>query len=104
MCVPYFPVTNQKLCASNYVASAQTTVPRQRVREMRQRTVAKVASAIQDHFGREYRVEVFGSTRYGVDGQTSDLDMVVIVGIPLMPHLRGGELGTGSRQNDGIHP
>jgi len=55
-----------------------TTVPRQRVREMRQRTVAKVASAIQDHFGREYRVEVFGSTRYGVDGQTSDLDMVVI--------------------------
>jgi DNA polymerase sigma len=48
---------------------------------MRQQTVAKVASCIQDHFCGGYRVEVFGSTQYGVDGQTSDLDMVVIVGI-----------------------
>lgn len=74
---------NQKHCTPILTAAgnAQTTVPRQRVREMRQQTVAKVASCIQDHFCREYRVEVFGSTQYGVDGQTSDLDMVVIVGI-----------------------
>jgi DNA polymerase sigma len=48
---------------------------------MREQTVAKVASCIQNNFCHEYRVEVFGSTQYGVDGQTSDLDMVVIVGI-----------------------
>ena len=59
---------------------------------MRQQTVTKVASAIQEHFGHEYRVEVFGSTQYGVDGQTSDIDMVVIVGILLMPHLRESEI------------
>ncbi|KAH9991964.1 hypothetical protein BJV74DRAFT_406271 [Russula compacta] len=56
----------------------RTTVPGQVVREKRQRTAAKVASSIQSHFGSEYRVEVFGSTQYGVDGQTSDLDLVVI--------------------------
>ncbi|KAI0300085.1 hypothetical protein B0F90DRAFT_450080 [Multifurca ochricompacta] len=57
-----------------------TNAPGQLVREMRQRTVAKVASAIQNNFGAKYHVEVFGSTQYGVDGQTSDLDLVVIVG------------------------
>jgi len=45
---------------------------------MRQQAIAKVASAILEHFGHEYRVEVFGSTQYGVDGQTSDIDMVVV--------------------------
>lgn len=58
---------------------------------MRQQTIAKVASAILEHFGHEYRVEVFGSTQYGVDGQISDVDMVVVVGTLLMPHLRGSE-------------
>lgn len=55
-----------------------TTVPGQMIREMRQRTLAKIASTIQSNFGSEYRIEVFGSTQYGVDGQTSDLDLVVI--------------------------
>lgn len=55
------------------------TVPGQMIREMRQRTLAKIASALQSNFGSEYRVEVFGSTQYGVDGHTSDLDLVVIV-------------------------
>ena len=59
---------------------------------MRQQTVAKVASAIQEHFGHQYRVDVFGSTQYGVDGQTSDIDMVVVVGVFLMPHFRGSEI------------
>jgi DNA polymerase sigma len=72
---------------ANCFGNAQTTVPRQRIREMRRQTVAKVESSIQDHFGHEYRIEVFGSTQYGVDGQTSDLDMIVIVCILLMPHL-----------------
>ncbi len=53
------------------------------VREKRQRTLAKITSAVQSNFGSEYRIEVFGSTQYGVDGQTSDLDLVVIVSLPL---------------------
>jgi DNA polymerase sigma len=48
---------------------------------MRQRTVTKVVDCIRSNFGSQYRVEVFGSTQYGVDGQTSDLDLVVIVGM-----------------------
>ncbi|KAI9457638.1 hypothetical protein BJY52DRAFT_1272005 [Lactarius psammicola] len=55
-----------------------TTVPGQMVREKRRRTLAKIASTIQSNFGSEYRIEVFGSTQYGVDGQTSDLDLVVV--------------------------
>lgn len=51
------------------------------IREKRQRTLAKIASTIQSNFGSEYRIEAFGSTQYGVDGQTSDLDLVVIVSI-----------------------
>jgi predicted nucleotidyltransferase len=49
------------------------------IREKRQQTLAKIASTIQSNFGPEYRIEVFGSTQYGVDGQTSDLDLIVIV-------------------------
>jgi len=48
------------------------------VREKRQRTVRKIASSIARHFGAAYRVEAFGSTQYGVDGLTSDLDLVII--------------------------
>ena len=50
---------------------------------MRQRTLAKIASTIQINFGSRYRIEIFGSTQYGVDGQTSDLDLVVVVGLYL---------------------
>lgn len=55
-----------------------TTVPGQMIREKRQLTLAKIASAIRSNFGSEYRIQVFGSTQYGVDGKTSDLDLVVI--------------------------
>jgi DNA polymerase sigma len=54
---------------------------------MRQRTVTKVADCIRSKFGSQYRVEVFGSTQYGVDGRTSDLDLVVIVGMFFMSHF-----------------
>lgn len=87
-----FPAASYKTSTPNCVDFAQTTLPGQQIREIRQRTITKVASAIQGHFGHEYRVEVFGSTQYGVDGQTSDVDMVVVVGILLMPHLRGSEI------------
>ncbi|KAI9508122.1 hypothetical protein F5148DRAFT_22463 [Russula earlei] len=63
-----------------------TTVPvrQSEVHEKRQR---KITSSIRRHFGPAYHVEVFGSTEYGVDGPTSDLDLVVIVGILLTPHI-----------------
>lgn len=76
-----FPAKQLEKKKPNCVVFAQTTVPGQQIREMRQQTVAKVASAIQEHFGHGYRVDVFGSTQYGVDGQTSDIDMVVVVGV-----------------------
>ncbi|KAI0247404.1 hypothetical protein BJV78DRAFT_1246095 [Lactifluus subvellereus] len=56
----------------------QTTVPGRMIRDLRQRTVTKVGLSIRNNFGSQYRVDVFGSTQYGVDGQTSDLDLVVI--------------------------
>ena len=30
-------------------------------------------------YGKDYRVELFGSTAYGVDSPTSDLDLVIVV-------------------------
>ena len=76
-----------QVCMSDHVGSTQMTFPDQRVREKRRRTMAKVESSIQNHFGQGYRVEAFGSTQYGVDGPTSDLDLVVIVRILLMLYL-----------------
>lgn len=85
----YVPVFRRqaKGCMSDHVGSTQTISPGQHVREKRRRTIAKVESSIRSHFGQGYRVEAFGSTQYGVDGPTSDLDLVVIVGIPLMLYL-----------------
>lgn len=57
------------------------------IRDKRKRTLAKIASTIQRDFGSEYRIEVFGSTQYGVDGPTSDLDLVVIVSFDLNFHF-----------------
>jgi hypothetical protein len=74
-------------CMSDHFGSTQMTSSDQRLREKRRRTLAKVESSIQGHFGQGYRVEAFGSTQYGVDGPTSDLDLVVIVRILLMLYL-----------------
>jgi DNA polymerase sigma len=65
---------------SDHVGSTQTTSASQLVHDNRQRTIARVESSIQRHFGQKYCVEAFGSTQYGVNGPTSDLDLVVIVG------------------------
>jgi hypothetical protein len=84
--------------------SIKAISPDQHVREKRRQTIAKVESSIRNHFGQEFRIETFGSTQYGVDGPTSDLDLVVIVGIFLMSHLRGSERATGPRKDVGIRP
>jgi hypothetical protein len=88
----------------DHVGSAQATSSDQHVRDRRQRTIAKVESSIRSHFGQEFRIGAFGSTQYGVDGRNSDLDLVVIVGIFFMFHLRGSENSTGPRQDDRIRP
>lgn len=52
---------------------------RPQVRLARSTTIRKVQDAIHQNFGNNYRVELFGSTSYGVDTSTSDLDLVIMV-------------------------
>ncbi|KAJ6466951.1 hypothetical protein C8R45DRAFT_1020578 [Mycena sanguinolenta] len=48
------------------------------VQASRRQTLFAVEDAIQSAFGSEYKVELFGSTRYGISSPESDLDMVVL--------------------------
>ncbi|KAL0958931.1 hypothetical protein HGRIS_014247 [Hohenbuehelia grisea] len=48
------------------------------VMKRRYDTLFRVQNAIKSAFGREYRVEIFGSALYGVTSAKSDLDMVII--------------------------
>ncbi|KAJ7040791.1 hypothetical protein C8F04DRAFT_919301, partial [Mycena alexandri] len=50
----------------------------------RRKTMLKVEHTIQKVYGYEYKVENFGSTRYGVSVESSDLDMVILD--PHRPH------------------
>ena len=49
------------------------------VRVERFATVRRVQDFIRGTYGTNYRVELFGSTSYGVDSPTSDLDLVIVV-------------------------
>ncbi|EJD07901.1 uncharacterized protein FOMMEDRAFT_138017 [Fomitiporia mediterranea MF3/22] len=44
----------------------------------RERTIKRVERAIRKRYGNQYTVECFGSTQYGVDSPTSDLDLVIL--------------------------
>ena len=46
----------------------------------------KVQDMVRQKYGMNYRVELFGSTSYGVDSPTSDLDLVIVVRAPFHPH------------------
>ncbi|KZT39847.1 Nucleotidyltransferase, partial [Sistotremastrum suecicum HHB10207 ss-3] len=46
--------------------------------QKRSHTVQKIQNIIHKRYGRKYQLEVFGSTRYGVDTESSDLDLVII--------------------------
>lgn len=48
------------------------------VRLARSATIRKVQDMVRQVYGKEYRVELFGSTSYGVDNPTSDLDLVIL--------------------------
>lgn len=45
----------------------------------RKAIVAKVQTMIQQAFGEQFTVSMFGSAFYGMDSATSDLDLVVFV-------------------------
>ena len=57
------------------------------VKLARSATVQKVQAIIRQHYGANYRVELFGSTSYGVDTPASDLDLVILVSARFHPHL-----------------
>ncbi|KAJ7853540.1 hypothetical protein B0H14DRAFT_783785 [Mycena olivaceomarginata] len=48
------------------------------VLQSRRQTLFMVQDALQKAFGTDYRVELFGSTRYGISSAKSDLDMVLL--------------------------
>jgi hypothetical protein len=48
--------------------------------------VRKVQETIRQNYGTNYRVELFGSTSYGVDSPASDLDLVIVVRARFHPH------------------
>lgn len=58
---------------------SQVNPVRPHVRLARSTTVRKVQDMVRHKYGMNYRVELFGSTSYGVDSPTSDLDLVIVV-------------------------
>lgn len=57
------------------------------MRAERSATVRRVQDLVHRNYGTNYRVELFGSTSYGVDSPTSDLDFVIVVRTPFHLHL-----------------
>ncbi|KAH8103324.1 hypothetical protein BXZ70DRAFT_925042 [Cristinia sonorae] len=55
-----------------------TTRSSARAHLQRIRTIRRIENVLRDKFGPEYSLEQFGSTSYGVDTDTSDLDLVVV--------------------------
>ncbi|KAJ7254667.1 hypothetical protein B0H12DRAFT_1114727 [Mycena haematopus] len=62
----------------NRIIEASDLSLQRSVRASRKQTLFAVQNAIQSAFGREYTVELFGSTRYGISSPKSDLDMVIL--------------------------
>ena len=58
---------------------SQANPIRPQVKLARSATVRKIQDIIHQNYGTSYRVELFGSTSYGVDSPTSDLDLVIVV-------------------------
>lgn len=61
----------------------QSMLPPPEVFRARERTISRVQMAINATFGGTYFLESFGSTRYGVSSATSDLDLVIMVTLPV---------------------
>ena len=71
----------------------------------RRRTIQKVQRIIREKYGKQYLVECFGSTQYGVDAATSDLDLVVLVSFIKGKRTSSETCGlyVGSGQANGVH-
>lgn len=66
---------------------SQVDLIKPHVRLARTATVRKVQEMIRQNYGANYRVELFGSTSYGVDSPASDLDLVIMVRARFHPPL-----------------
>ena len=55
--------------------------------EARSKVIARIQSLVQERFGKNYTVECFGSTQYGADSPSSDLDLVIIVCLATLKSL-----------------
>ncbi|KIO31300.1 hypothetical protein M407DRAFT_19678 [Tulasnella calospora MUT 4182] len=69
--------------------------PDDSIRAARQRTIHRVDQVIRSTFGEKYLVQCFGSTQYGVDSATSDLDMIILdpeLGRGWHPSVKSDEL------------
>lgn len=86
-------------------ADPQVNPVRPHVRLARSTTIRKVQDIVHRNFGNGYRVELFGSTSYGVDTATSDLDLVIMVRLRfyLRSHLSLNSGQDGNRM-DGFPP
>ena len=65
---------------------SQGDLVRPDVRQARSETVRKIQETVRQNYGTNYRVELFGSTSYGVDSPASDLDLVIMVRARFHPH------------------
>ncbi|TFY54556.1 hypothetical protein EVG20_g9655 [Dentipellis fragilis] len=61
---------------SKFAIELETTI--QTPHSARSVTLRRVEAAIHGKYGRKFSIGLFGSTQYGVDAPTSDLDLVVI--------------------------
>lgn len=57
----------------------QSTQASPKLVHAREQLVRRIEGAIQRAYGSRYTVEVFGSSRYGMDKGDSDLDLVICV-------------------------
>ena len=65
----------------------------------------KIQDTIRQNYGTSYRVELFGSTAYGVDSPTSDLDLVIVVRFSFRPHLSASQkFDQDTNRMDGFPP
>ena len=65
----------------------------------------RVQDFVHRTYGTNYRVELFGSTAYGVDSPTSDLDLVIVVRSCFHPRSPGlPNLDQDTQRMDGFPP
>jgi hypothetical protein len=80
VCLLFLLQSPPSLIKSNIFAPQSLKTPEE-ILAARTHTILRVQTLIQKHFNGSYKVENFGSTRYGVDKGRSDLDLVILVSV-----------------------